>query len=243
MTATDARVDFVLFDLDGLLIDSEAIYTLVTNEILAPYGAEMTWEIKAGLMGKNEQTATEHLFAHLPPIALTPAEYLSRRRALQDARWPAVPLLPGAARLVQHLAAHGVPMAIATGSNRREFALKTAHLHDEVFRHFEGKVVCADDACMQGRRSKPAPDVFLEAAKLLDIADVGQKTGLVFEDAIPGVQAAAAAGMHVVWVPDPHLQQVAASAAAPTVPAGTRRLKSLEDFVPEEYGLPPFPQT
>ncbi|EJD52477.1 HAD-like protein [Auricularia subglabra TFB-10046 SS5] len=233
---TNARVDFVLFDLDGLLIDSEAIYTLATNEILAPYGAQMTWEIKAGLMGKNEQTAAEHLFAHLPPIALTPAEYLVQRRALQDARWPSVPLLPGAARLVQHLATHAVPMAIATGSNRKEFELKTGHLYDDVFRHFGGKVVCADDPSMHGKRSKPAPDIFLEAAKLLGKGE----GGLVFEDAIPGVQAAVAAGMHVVWVPDPHLQQVAASTATPTVPAGTRKLNSLEDFVPEEYGLPPF---
>ncbi|KZV88349.1 HAD-like protein [Exidia glandulosa HHB12029] len=233
------RVEYVLFDLDGLLIDSEAIYTAVTNEILAPYGCEMTWEIKAGLMGKNEQAAAAHLFAALPPIALTPEAYLVQRRGLQDQRWPRVQLLPGAAKLIAHLHSHGIPMAIATGSNRAEFKLKTAHL-SVTFGVFGENVVCADDPRMYGRKSKPAPDVFLQAAQLLGRGEGEGSKGLVFEDAIPGVQAAVAAGMNVVWIPDPRLQQVAGADTTPVVPPETRRLASLEDFKPEEYGLPPY---
>ena len=48
----------VLFDMDGLLIDSERIYTEVVNEVLRPYGKKQTWEIKAKLMGKPEKEAT-----------------------------------------------------------------------------------------------------------------------------------------------------------------------------------------
>ena len=73
-------------------------------------------------------------------------DYLAERRALQDARWPAVPLLPGAARLVAHLRAHGVPIAVATGSQRRNFDAKTRHHLREVFAAFAGRVVCGDDA-------------------------------------------------------------------------------------------------
>lgn len=53
-----ANIKAVLFDMDGLLIDSEGIYTKVVNDILKPYGKEQTWEIKANLMGKPEREAT-----------------------------------------------------------------------------------------------------------------------------------------------------------------------------------------
>lgn len=52
------RIRAVLFDMDGLLIDSERIYTDVVNEILKPYGKEQTWDIKSKLMGQPERAAT-----------------------------------------------------------------------------------------------------------------------------------------------------------------------------------------
>ena len=117
-------------------------------------------------------------------------------------------LLPGVARLVTHLASHGVPIAIATGSLRRNYELKTAHLQ-HVFARFGEHVVCATDD--SAGRGKPFPDVFLAAARALGrpvgpneddgTAGVGEAEhaerarGLVFEDAIPGVQAGKRAGM------------------------------------------------
>lgn len=89
------KVEYVLFDMDGLLIDTESIYTKVTNEILAPYGAEMTWDIKAGLMGKLERDAAAYLLSFFPDIPLTIDTYLSRRTVLQDTHWPTVQPLPG----------------------------------------------------------------------------------------------------------------------------------------------------
>ena len=116
-------------------------------------------------------------------------------------------LLPGVERLVAHLAAHGVPIAIATGSVRRNYERKTAHLQ-HVFARFGGHVVCSDDGTGRG---KPFPDVFLTAARALGRA-VGpnehdetagveeaeraeRARGLVFEDATPGMQAGKRAGM------------------------------------------------
>lgn len=62
MPSQDRRpIRAVLFDMDGLLIDSERIYTDVVNEVLKPYGKEQTWEIKAKLMGKPEKEATRTL--------------------------------------------------------------------------------------------------------------------------------------------------------------------------------------
>ncbi|KAI0645778.1 HAD-like protein [Trametes meyenii] len=250
------KIEYVIFDMDGLLIDSERVYTDVTNELLAPYGKEMTWDIKAGLMGKPERDAALHLLSFFPdlPPSFTLDYYLRARRELQDARWPSVQPLPGALRLVRHLHAHGVPIALATGSQRRNFELKSSHL-GALFGAFEGRVVCADDGLVRPGRGKPHPDIFLVAAERflkrkvgegevaeghVDEEEVAERAkGLVFEDAIPGVQAAKRAGMKVVWVPDANLLTIGGE-AAPIVERPDLQLKSLEEFVPEEWGLPPY---
>jgi pseudouridine 5'-phosphatase len=121
-------------------------------------------------------------------------------------------LLPGVERLVLHLTAHHIPIAIASGSERRNFERKTAHLR-HVFAHFSGHVVCGDDGA--GGRGKPFPDVFLAAARALgrvvgpneerdavgDAEREERARGLVFEDAIPGVQAGKHAGMNGSFFP------------------------------------------
>ncbi|KAH9942382.1 HAD-like protein [Epithele typhae] len=254
--AARPKIDYVVFDMDGLLIDSERVYTDVTNELLAPHGKEMTWDIKAGLMGKPEREAAAHLLSFFPdlPPSFTIDYYLTARRDLQDERWPSVRPLPGALRLVRHLHKHGVPIALATGSQRRNFELKSAH-NGALFDCFEAKVVCADDGLFPPGRGKPHPDIFLVAAEKFLGLDVGtgemkeggvseearavRARGLVFEDGIPGVQAGKRAGMSVVWVPDANLLAVGAE-----TPSGDEQaditLKSLEEFVPEEWGLPPY---
>jgi pseudouridine-5'-monophosphatase len=191
----------------------------------------MTWEIKAGLMGKRalrlfrhspkliilsaltspraaERASAAHLLSFFPDIPLTIDDYLAQRTAGQDARWPYLQLLPGVARLVEHLSAHSIPIAIATGSVRRNYERKTAHLQ-HVFARFGEHVVCGGDEA--AGRGKPFPDVFLAAARALgrnvgpneeggeagvgEAERVERARGLVFEDAIPGVQAGKRAGM------------------------------------------------
>ncbi|KAI0744120.1 HAD-like protein [Daedaleopsis nitida] len=250
------KIEYVIFDMDGLLIDSERVYTEVTNELLAPYGKEMTWDIKAGLMGKPEREAAAHLLSFFPdlPPSFSIDYYLSARRALQDARWPSVQPLPGALRLVRHLAAHGVPLALATGSQRRNFELKASHL-GALFGCFKGAVVCADDGLVAPGRGKPHPDIFLVAAERFLGRDVGagevdearvseaqrsvRAKGLVFEDGIPGVQAGKRAGMSVVWVPDANLLSLGGEKTSVDEQADLT-LNSLEEFVPEQWGLPPY---
>ncbi|KAJ7680903.1 HAD-like domain-containing protein [Mycena polygramma] len=242
------KIDFVLFDMDGLLIDSEAIYTEVTNKILAPYGKEMTWDIKAGCMGKPEKEAAAHLLSCFPGIPLATSDYLVQRNKLQDELWPTVPLLPGVKKLISHLKAHNIPIAVATSSRRRNFELKTGHL-GHLFDCFEGKIVCGDDE-KYNMRGKPEPDIFLVTAREILGRDVGpadaalvtpsqlteRSKGLVFEDALVGVQAGKRAGMSVVWVPDANLLGVEYSGEE----KADQILKSLEDFLPEEWGLPPY---
>ena len=159
-----------------------------------------------------EREAAAHLLSFFPdlPPSFTIDYYLTARRALQDERWPTVRPLPGAVRLVRHLHAHGVPIALATGSQRRNFEQKSAH-NGALFDCFGGRVVCADDGLFAPARGKPHPDIFLVAAERFLGLKVGKgevgeggvseeekavrAEGLVFEDGIPGVQAGKRAGM------------------------------------------------
>lgn len=198
---------------------------------------------------------------------MTIESYLEQRNLLQDALWPKVALLPGVRKLVLHLKAHRIPIAVATGSRRRNYELKTAHL-EEVFGSFGGKVVCADDQ-QYTMRGKPEPDIFLVAAREVLGRNVGYPTepeneehkvqranGLVFEDALLGLQAGKRAGMSgaspfhyyrtsttanlaylsVVWVPDANLLDLGNTGEE----QADQTLRSIEDFVPEEWGLPPY---
>lgn len=55
------HINAVIFDMDGLLLDSESLYSKVTNEVCAPYGVKMTWDIKAGIMGRPAPDAARYL--------------------------------------------------------------------------------------------------------------------------------------------------------------------------------------
>ncbi|KAK0505117.1 HAD-like domain-containing protein [Armillaria luteobubalina] len=242
-------VEYVLFDLDGLMIDTERIHTQVTNQILAQHGEEMTWEIKAGCMGKPERASAEYLLSFFPSISLSVDSYIQQKNILQDKLFPSVPLVPGVHKLVQHLRKHGVPIAVATSSGRVRYEKKIGHL-SEVFDCFEGNIVCADDERWEGigMKAKPAPDIFLVAARELLGRDVGapgpvsedqnleRKRGLVFEDGFAGVQAGKRAGMNVVWVPDSNLLGVEYNVDE----KADVTLRSIDDFIPEQWGLPPY---
>ncbi|KAK0566995.1 hypothetical protein OC861_002957 [Tilletia horrida] len=248
----------------GPLGSIKAVLFDVVNQVLRPYGKEQTWEIKAQLMGKPEREATLTLFRALWPNPSAPdgidpscpfnvEAFLKDRNAHLEAAFAQVQPLPGAIRLVKHLAEHNVPICIATGSKRLNYNLKSAH-NGALFDHFQGHVICGDDSRL--KRGKPFPDVFLLAAleglslpKELtsrirpygaehDAAGLlgGEGDILVFEDGLPGVEAGLAAGMKVVWVPDENLKAI-----TPASEVGAHQvLNSLLDFRPEEWGLPAF---
>jgi pseudouridine-5'-monophosphatase len=143
------------------------------------------------------------------------------------ALYPTAAVLPGVERLTAHLATCGVPMAVATSSSAKALAAKRQP-HGPLFARFAAFVTAEDVA-----RGKPAPDAFLAAAAKLGVppADCA-----VFEDAQSGVEAGLAAGCAVVAVPDATLH----ADAAPFAQAHAV-LRSLDDFDPAEWGLPPYP--
>ncbi|KAL7419859.1 hypothetical protein Q5752_005775 [Cryptotrichosporon argae] len=206
----------------------------------------MTWEIKAGLMGKVQHAAAAYLYSHFPGLedALPVDAYLAERNAMQDDLFRKVPPMAGAVELVNALYDAGVPIALATGSNRRNFDLKTGHL-PEIFSRFHPTcILTADSPEVRPGRGKPEPDIFLAAAHKLgrDVGAVESCTdaqraerakGLVFEDARPGVLAGVAAGMNVIWVPDPELLALDPGATY----GASQVLGSLDEWNAHEWGL------
>ena len=186
----------VLFDLDGVLIDSEPLYTQATQAVVGRFGKVFDWSVKSEIIGRSSLEGAVYTIEALA-LPLSPEEYLAERGVHLDRLFDNVPLMPGAAELVQRLDDLGVPIAVATSSARRLFLQKTAP--HAFFSRFDA-VVCGDDPRV--RALKPAPDIFLVAAGELGVAP---EQCLVIEDSLAGVAAARAAGARVVAVPDPHV--------------------------------------
>ncbi|XP_028084267.1 (DL)-glycerol-3-phosphatase 2-like [Camellia sinensis] len=232
-TTSDSRkgsVTHVIFDMDGLLLDTEKFYTEVQEIILARYNKTFDWSLKAKMMGKKAIEAA-YVFVEETGISdsLTAEDFLTEREDMLRSLFPTSELMPGASRLIRHLHANGIPICLATGSHRRHFELKTQR-HGELFSLMHHVVLGDDPEVKQG---KPSPDIFLAAAKRFEGGPIDPQNIIVFEDAPSGVCAAKSAGMIAVMVPDPRLDSSFHGAA-------DQVLSSLLDFNPSDWGLPPF---
>ena len=191
-----ARPSHVIFDLDGVLLDTEPVYTRATQQILDEFGKVFNWSVKGNMIGRSSLDGARYLMQALD-VPLDPEEYLARRRPLLDRMFPEVEEIAGASALVRALHERGVPMIVATSG---ESALTRLKLQRHAWFSVFCSVISGDDPRIGAL--KPAPDIFLVAAQELG-ADPA--TCLVFEDSLAGVEAARAAGMQVVALPDPQM--------------------------------------
>ncbi|KAL4702714.1 hypothetical protein ACJJTC_011579 [Scirpophaga incertulas] len=222
------NVTHVLFDLDGLLIDSEIIYTEAFSTVCAKYGKIFTWELKSTLLGYQGPECAEKIIRALD-LPVSKEEFSEECWEIYEILFPKVQLMPGARRLVEHLHRHGVPIALATSSSLDSVNLKMKN-HQEFLSLFNHLTMGTTDP--EVTKGKPDPAIFLVcASRFPDNPD--PEDCLVFEDAVNGVKAAKAADMQVVVVPDPRISITELNDA-------TLVLKSLDDFKPELFGLPPY---
>lgn len=221
------RASAVIFDMDGLLLDTEGIYTEVIQLIVGRYGHRFDWSVKQHTIGLGARDSANRVIEALA-LPLSVEAFLVEREALLQTRFPLAKAMPGAEDLVRHLAGHRVPIAVGTSSVRASMELKS-QAHRGWFDLFP-VVVTADDR--EVRAAKPAPDIFLAAAKRLGVAPAEI---VVFEDSPFGVAAARAAGMSVVAVPDPAMDRQRYRDA-------DALLGSLHEFDPLPWSLPAIPK-
>lgn len=183
----------VIFDLDGVLLDTEKLYTEATQRVVGEFGKTFDWALKSQMMGRHELEAAELLIQTLE-LPISAQEYLLLQRPLAEALFPSAEELPGAEAFVGALLQRGHKLAVGTSSSRHLYDLKTGHL--PWFSAFSA-VVSGDHP--EVRALKPAPDIFLAAARAIG----GEPARcLVLEDSPAGVLAARAAGMAVIAIPD-----------------------------------------
>ena len=215
-------VTHALFDMDGLLLDTEIIYTQVTQKIVGRFGKTFDWSIKSNMIGRRAEESSRYLVNALA-LPISPEDYLQQRDVLLKQAFPSCAELPGARKLISHLSSRGIPIAVASSSSREMYELKTQN--HPWFSLFDVVVTGDDPDIDQG---KPAPDIFLRAAALIDATPART---LVFEDAPAGLAAATAAGMRAVVVPDPNMDRS-------RYPGAALILDSLLEFSPADFGLP-----
>lgn len=221
-------VTHVIFDMDGLLLDTERLYTESIQRVVSAYGKDFTWDTKVKMMGATTQEGADIIIRELQ-LPMTQEEYIQQTKEVYAEVFPNAQLLPGANKLVSHLHKHGIPVAVATSSSKSSFDMKTCN-HKDFFSLFRHIVLGTDDP--EVKEGKPSPDIFLVcASRFPDKPNVGSV--LVFEDAPAGVEAALAAGMQVVMIPDQRVSPEVMKKA-------TQVLASLELFVPEQFGLPAY---
>ena len=203
------QTDAIVFDLDGVLVDSEQVWDEVRREVTTERGGRWTDEATTALQGMSTPEWAAYLVdvlgAEGPPDELARVVIGRMAERYRDR----LPLLPGAVDAVRALSSHW-PLGVASSSPPEliRAVLAAAGLADR-FR----AVVSSEEV----PRGKPAPDVYLAAAERLGVRP---ERAVAVEDSANGLRSAAAAGMTVVAVPNPHYPPPAdaLALAAATVP-------------------------
>lgn len=193
-------LEAVIFDLDGVMIDTDYIQSQAFEKVLADHG----------IKPKKNEHGTVHISGASTPETWellkkeygfdADTEYLTRkkRRIVMDILAGELTPLPGLLELLEDLSSYDIKVAIATSAQRERLELVVDKLGIKEYIYTS---VSADDI----KRGKPSPDTYIEAAKRLGIKP---ENCIVFEDAEVGVEAAKTAGMKVIAVPHRHTRKM-----------------------------------
>ncbi|MEM7531312.1 MAG: HAD family phosphatase [Chloroflexota bacterium] len=185
------QIEGVIFDMDGLLVDSEPVWDRARAALAAQYGKSWTTADHHNVMGVSTAEWTEYMINHfgatMPPEEMQKL-VIDQMVAMYNER---IPFFPGAVELVQTVAAN-YPTGLASGSPRQLIDIVTG------YEAFEGcfQVILSADEIGKG---KPAPDVYLATAERMGIDPI---KCACLEDSGFGILSGKAAGMMVIAVPD-----------------------------------------
>lgn len=185
------RFQAVIFDMDGLLMDSERVGLDVMHQCGFLQGYDIPVSMVRETIGSNKQSSSDFYHQFFPDLD-TDRLFLDFKNAMCDlAKRGEIPLKPGARDLLEAVKARRIPMAVASSSGQSTIRVYLESA--SIISYFDQLVTGS------GLPSKPAPDVFLKTAKTLNAKP---EACLVLEDSIHGVQAGRAAGMTVAMIPD-----------------------------------------
>ncbi|HYK31387.1 MAG TPA: HAD family phosphatase [Streptosporangiaceae bacterium] len=187
-----AVINAVVFDLDGVLIDSEPVWEEVRRQVVADHGGRWPPDAQSRLMGMSTQEWARYLSDDLG-VGLPPDRVAGQVIDQMAARYRAhLPLMPGAVAAVKRLAARW-PLGLGSSAPASliESVLVTAGLREEF------ATVMSTEQVASG---KPAPDIYLEVTARLGVPP-GECAAV--EDSTNGLRSAAAAGLAVIAVPHP----------------------------------------
>jgi HAD superfamily hydrolase (TIGR01509 family) len=208
--------DAVVFDLDGVLLDSEQVWDEVREQLVRERGARWHKGAQREMMGMSSVEWSRYMHDELgvpdPPDAIS-AQVVRR---LEQRYRTQVPLIDGAREALERLAARW-PLGLASSSNREVIDLV---LELSGLAQFFRVTVSSEEVA----RGKPAPDVYLEAARRLEVPPEGC---VAIEDSENGIRAAKTAGIRVVAIPNPHYRPGNEALALADV-----RLDSLAELTP-----------
>ena len=191
---------YVIFDMDGVIVDSEAVYLagyLHAAELYDLPVEDMREAVRSatGVTDEMERQIMEETFGHLPQFDMDRTYRACRAYFASVVETGRMQLKPGAVEILQFLKEEGVPVGLASSSPRAMIE-KVLGRH-EVLPYFD--VVVSGDMVV---RSKPDPEIFLLCASRLGVPETAFGETYVIEDSYNGIRAAHAAGMVPVMVPD-----------------------------------------
>lgn len=202
----------LIFDYDGLMVDSERVLAECIVDAITEFGGAVSVQDFGHLFGSTEM---DHEWERLLPVwcqrPMTLAELEAHITPAVRERGDQLPLLPGVAELIDAACVAGWKLGLGTGQSSRE-RLETRLQRNNVLDCFDAIVTVAEVA-----RGKPAPDIFVEVARRIGVEPAGC---VVLEDSVPGCEAALAGGMRVIACPSLVSEHC-------EFPAGVRRVGSL----------------
>ena len=214
-------IEAVVFDVDGVLIDSEPVWERVRRTFVAERGGRWPDDAQDRLMGMSTAEWSAYLSEDFG-LRLSPSQVAEGVTAAMAAEYQAhLPLLPGAVEAVRALSARW-PLAVASSAPK---SLIEAVLDASGLRQAFAAAVSSEEV----PRGKPAPDVYLEAAKRLGIPPV---SCAAIEDSSNGLRSASAAGLTVIAVPRPEYPP-----AADALQQARAVLDSLTELTPETIAV------
>ena len=192
MTLDIDKIKAIIFDMDGVIFDTEMIYLKVWSEVFEKYGYKMTKEIYALVLGTGRENVKKVFVSHFGSDLPIDDMYIEKDENLAKEIEKGVPLKSGVYEILEYLKENDFKIALATSAiSKRAFKqLKQANIEN-----FFNAIVCRDEV----KETKPNPDIFLKAA---DKLMVKPEQCIVIEDSSAGIEAAFNAGMVPIHVVD-----------------------------------------